>query len=72
LTPSHPDRQRQHEEPHIRHIDVQALDALLRIEELLQKLIEVMASVPSVTVAETPVEEKPAAKTTARKNPRQL
>jgi hypothetical protein len=37
------DRVRLHEAPHIRHIDVQTLDALLRIEELLVNLNEALA-----------------------------
>jgi hypothetical protein len=39
MNPTFPDRVRTQEDNHIRPIDTQKLDALLRIEELLQKLV---------------------------------
>ena len=72
MTPSHPDRQRQHEEPHIRHIDVQTLDALLRIEETLEKLRVDFLRTRREQIIEEKTEPKPVAKPLARKNPRQL
>ncbi len=72
MTPSLTDRVRTHEAPHIRVPELQILDALLRIEELLTKLIEVTASVPQVTVVEPEPEPKPVPKPAARRNPRQL
>lgn len=35
-----PTRLRAHEYPHVRSIETQTLDAILRIEELLEKLVE--------------------------------
>ncbi len=72
MTPTMPERQRDHEQPHLRSPELQILDTLLRIEELLTKLIEVTASVPQVTVVEPEPEPKPAPKPAARRNPRQL
>jgi hypothetical protein len=39
MTLNYPDRIRDQEAQHVRHNDIQKLDALLRIEELLQKLV---------------------------------
>lgn len=71
------DRVREHEYPHVRSIDTQTLDALLRIEELLEKLIQVAAIVPQITVEETVAErgnyeDRHTPVTSKRKNPRQL
>jgi hypothetical protein len=65
------DRVRQHEAPHIRHIDVQTLDALLRIEELLKDILE--GGVPRAETVTKVVEvEVPADKPKNKKNARQL
>lgn len=50
-----PERSRQLEHPHMRHIDVQTLEALLRIEELLKELVELNTTKPvsKVTVEHT-------------------
>jgi 5-methylcytosine-specific restriction endonuclease McrBC regulatory subunit McrC len=70
LTPSHPDRIRQHESPHIRHTDQQILDALLRIEEVFEKFrVDFLRTRREQMIEET---AKPAAKPAARKNPREL
>jgi hypothetical protein len=52
LSASLADRERPQVANHVRSIAEQTLDAMLRIEELLVKLIDVTASVPSITVAE--------------------
>jgi hypothetical protein len=39
-TPILPERLRTHEAPHIRSIEMQMLDAMLRVEEMLQKLVD--------------------------------
>lgn len=68
MTPSHPDRQRDYEAPHIRHLDIQILDALIRIEELMiEAAKERLRAAPL-----TPEEAAPAPKATTRKNPRSL
>lgn len=61
-----PDRVREIEAPHIRHQDIQTLDALLRIEELLTKLLDHEDRRQPV------IEQKPDPKPVARKNTRQL
>ena len=63
------DRARGHEAPHIRHIDVQVLDALLRIEELMTKQNTLLVDLGTGKLVE-PAVVKPAP--TAKRNPRQL
>lgn len=71
MTASHPERIREHEAPHIRHVDVQVLDALIRIEEVLEKFrVDFLRTRREQMIEET--ETKPAPKTVARKNPRSL
>jgi hypothetical protein len=82
-TPNLPERLRDHEAPHIRHPELQILDALLRIEELLQKLVErfdlddtkvdgdITDIVKNIAPTETPF-TKTVAASAKRKNPRQL
>jgi hypothetical protein len=75
-----PERVREHESPHIRHTDLQTLDALLRIEEVLEKLrVDFLRTRREQIIEETakpaPVDAatlnlKPAPAT--RKNPRSL
>lgn len=83
--PSIPTRLRAHEYPHVRSIDTQALDALLRIEELLEKLVAAhyselpaprnadgtLMDASDVLVNITPT-ETPFSKVIKKKNPRQL
>jgi hypothetical protein len=70
------DRVRLHEAPHIRHIDVQTLDALLRIEELLVNLNEALAGprggLGLSRVLEDFPNDKPDPKAKNKKNSRQL
>jgi hypothetical protein len=70
-TPKFPERVREHESPHIRHTDLQTLDALLRIEEVLEKLrVDFLRTRREQIIEDTSKPEpKPVA---ARKNPRSL
>jgi hypothetical protein len=55
------DRQRKHEQHHERTLEQQILDALLRIEELLQKPEEPVVEAPK-KLASTKLEAKPTRK----------
>lgn len=70
MTISIPDRVRAHEYPHVRSIDTQTLDALLRIEELLVQLL--IKGDPVIPTEKERSEYELRNPPTKRKNSRQL
>jgi hypothetical protein len=77
----YPARTRDHEANHIRHVDLQALDALLRIEEVLVRIADMqqvlVAALPPKALVEalTDVETPPSFDKSAKagtKKPRAL
>ena len=81
MKPSLPERVREHEAPHVRSPEMQILDALVRIEEMLEKFCvdflrprrEQMGEEAAVVTEKAAPAPKPTTKpTTTRKAPRAL
>lgn len=73
MNPMFPDRVRTQEDNHIRPIDTQKLDALLRIEEVLVSILEMQRALAVHLKAKTVEVSIPADEEKAkRKNSRQL